>query len=90
MIIIYICVFVVCIIYCDSTGAFLLHCCCIAAALLLHCCCIADALLLSQDVSFAHSSQILNPKHILSQILITTVIIIIIIIIVYRLCTTIS
>jgi len=36
MIIIYICVFVVCIIYCDSTGA----------------------LLLSQDVSFAHSSQI--------------------------------
>jgi len=36
MIIIYLC-FVVCIIYCDSTGALLLHCCCIAAALLLLC-----------------------------------------------------
>ena len=62
---------------------------CITAALLLHCCCIADALLLSQDVSFAHSSQIWIPNT-FSQILITTVIIIIIIIIVYRLCTTIS
>jgi len=81
MIIIYLC-FVVCIIYCDSTGALLLHCCCIAAALLMHYCCLRMSLL--------HIHLKLNPKHILSQILITTVIIIIIIIIVYRLCTTIS
>jgi len=76
MIIIYICVFVVCIIYCDSTGALLLHCCCIAATLPMHYCCLRMSLLyihlkfesqthsrkysllLSQDVSFAHSSQI--------------------------------